>query len=262
MFCPYHCSHPSRPLHQLHVSARAVTAAVPIIHYRLATAPCPVGPDPGPDVPRGWAGWVGALGLVARVLLLAGPALPLCHSHSANHSAQPSPCHPWGRDGGGGGRCSGCRWGGSALGSPLRWHLTFLFCVASHTPCHHLGSRNQARSWPWTKGGGEGGPHYSASPVSGWCASDCVSIAQAVPYPPPLPLPLPLPSFSGWVLGSPGSFILAPPVLCRHRQSLLLSSPSWALVYVCGLRLFAPRKFRCVASCSAPCRHRSHTPPT
>ena len=26
-----------------------------------------------------------------------------------------------------------------------------------------------------------GGPQYSASPVYGWCASDCAGIAQAIP---------------------------------------------------------------------------------
>ena len=34
-----------------------------------------------------------------------------------------------------------------------------------------------------------GNPHYSASPVYGWCASDCVRIVQAIPYPPPPPVP-------------------------------------------------------------------------
>ena len=32
-------------------------------------------------------------------------------------------------------------------------------------------------------------PYYSASPVYGWCASDCVGIALAVPLPPPPPVP-------------------------------------------------------------------------
>ena len=38
------------------------------------------------------------------------------------------------------------------------------------------------------------------------------------------------PSFRGWVLGVPWRFSVSP-ILCRHQRSLLLSRPSWALVY-------------------------------
>ena len=72
-----------------------------------------------------------------------------------------------------------------------------------------------------------GGPDYSASPVYGWCKSDCVGITQAIPYPPAAPV---LPCFRVWVLGVPWQFSVSP-VLCRHRRSLLRSCPSWAPVY-------------------------------
>ena len=74
-------------------------------------------------------------------------------------------------------------------------------------------------------------PRYAAGPVYGWCASDCVGIAQAIPYSPPPPVPPLRPSLPPRIgcRGSPGG--LLSPLFCRHWRSLLLYCPSWALVY-------------------------------
>ena len=63
-----------------------------------------------------------------------------------------------------------------------------------------LGPQPPKGTHPW------GDPHYSASPVHGWWASDGAGIACAVPLPPPLPFP----SFDPCPLPSP-PFVQAPP---------------------------------------------------
>ena len=123
-----------------------------------------------------------------------------------------------------------------------------------------IGRYRSLITWTWKSLGGD--PHYSAIPVFIWCASDGAGIACQSPLPPPPPAPSLDPSLPSQVgcLGFPGGF-LSILFFVGFRGPYCCPAPLGPL-FMSGLRLFGPGKFRCVASCPVPCRLRSHTTPT